>query len=244
MAICKSSQIWTRRALKWPLSNWSSPNRKDRSKGHSPVVFRKCSNLITTNQEFRISTKRISLCTRTKLKTSQTATATNIKMQLTMAVSASKYWQLLQGTKLTALMTSHQARTLVLETLLTMHNCIRITRSTKSWHKPRPNNRVKRAHRQAAAQVINIIDQWTRVIKTNWPFRNKFNNCRNSKWVSSLLSRISYKELLPTSFRAVQEQQLLVIRPRNKSSTTIWKRNFWQSTKRCRRKDKEATWIC
>ena len=59
-------------------------------------------------------------------------TATNIKMQLTMAVSASKYWQLLQGTKLTALMTSHQARTLVLETLLTMHNCIRITRSTKS----------------------------------------------------------------------------------------------------------------
>lgn len=244
MAICKSSQIWTRRAPKWPLSNWSSPNRKDRSKGLSPVVFRKCSNLITTNQEFRISTKRISLCTRTKLKTSRTVTATNIKMLLTIAALASKYWQLLQGTKLMALMTSHQARILVLETLVTMHNCIRITHNTKSWHKPRPNNRAKQAHKQAAVQVINIIDQWTRVIKTNWPFRNKFNNCRNSKWVSSLLSRISYKALLLTLFRAVQEQQLLVIRPRNKSSTMIWKRNFWQSTKRCRRKDKEAIWIC
>ena len=180
---------------------------------------------------------------KTKLKTSPMATVTNTKMQATMVVSVSKYWRRLQVIKATDPMTSLQAKTLALVISLTIHNCIKITPSTKSWRKRRPNNRVKQAHKQAVV-VIHIIDPWTRVIKTNWPYKSKFNNCKSSKWVSSRPSRINFKELLPILFRAGQDQQALATRPRNKSSTTIWRRNFWQSTKRCRRKDKEATWTC
>ena len=140
-------------------------------------------------------------------------------------------------------MTSLQAKTLVLVILLIIHNCIKITPNTKSWHKHRSSNRVKVVHKQVA-QVINIIDLWTRVTKTNWPFKNKFNNCKSSKWANSHPSRINFKELPPTLLLAVQEQQQLAIRPLNKSSTMTWRRNFWQSTKRCRRKDKEETWTC
>jgi hypothetical protein len=74
-------------------------------------------------------------------------------------------------------------------------------------------------HKQVA-QAINTTDQWTRVTKTNWRFKNKFNNCKNSKWANSRPSRINFKELLPTLFLAGQEQQQLAIRPLNKSSTT------------------------
>ena len=180
---------------------------------------------------------------KTKDKISQTATVINIKMQIIIVASESKSWLLLKVTKVTDHMTSLQAKILVLVILLIIHNCIKITPNTKSWRKHRPNNRVKEVDKQVE-EAISIIDQWTRVIKTNWLFKNKFNNCKNSKWASSRPLRTNFKELLPTLSLAVQDLQLLVIRPRNKSSTTIWRRNFWQSTKRCRRKDKEATWTC